>query len=108
HRETLLDVPLRLEAGLEDHVLPAEPPGHADQPDHGEPGEARSATGGGLRGRRLLSGEPGDLRVLPVDEAGGATAAVAPPRSCCSPVLKGITDAARSRHGPDAATDEIP
>ena len=34
HRQAHLDVPARVEAGPEDHVLPALPPGHPHQPDH--------------------------------------------------------------------------
>ena len=34
HRQALLDVPLRLEVGPQDDVLPAVPPGHPHQQDH--------------------------------------------------------------------------
>ena len=34
HRQALLDVPARLEGRPEDHVLPAQSPGHPHQPDH--------------------------------------------------------------------------
>ena len=49
HRQALLDVPARLEGRAQDHLLPAQPPGDAHQPEHdvGHQVGADPPTGGG-------------------------------------------------------------
>src|SRR5690606_15881300 len=62
HREALLDVRLRLAARSQDDVLPALPPGDPHRADHGVLPVLR---------RRLLPGEPRDLRGVPVNARTG-------------------------------------
>ena len=91
HRQALLDVPARLEERPEDHLLPAlpardpHPAGHRRRRD-AAPAPTPRPTGPPQRcePRRLLPGEPRDLRGLPV------------------------THSARPRHGPDPAADALP
>jgi ribonucleoside-diphosphate reductase alpha chain len=65
HRQVVLDVPVCVEAGLEDHLLPAVPPGDPHQPDqHHEVGTC--GEGHRRRRRQLLAGEPRELRFLSV------------------------------------------
>ena len=80
-REAVVDVPLRLEAGAQDHLLPAFPPGDAHQQDHhvrrrsdadpvGPLGSHRRRVAAQVLhrggGARLLAREPRVLRGLPV------------------------------------------
>ena len=60
HRQALLDVPLRLEGRAEDHLLPALAAGDAHPA--GDDRRQRAASRSADEARRLLPGEPRDLR----------------------------------------------